>query len=158
MAIRSLSRFQNGAKKFGRLKKSIKLCMAWSTVFCVIAVIILIIFANPIVSLFGTDAEMVGLAEKALRLNAILFITFGFQMVYASLYLAIGKSLVGSVLSLSRQGIFFFPLVIVLPHLFNLTGVIWVQPLADLFTTILTTIFALKINRTLSTEISREVD
>lgn len=129
--------------------------MAWSTVFGVIAAIILVVFANPIVSLFGTDTEMIDLAGKALRLNAILFITFGFQMVYATLYLAIGKSLVGSVLSLSRQGIFFFPLVFILPRLFGLTGVIWVQPMADFFTTMITTIFAIKINHIFS--ISQEV-
>lgn len=109
--------YNYGAKKYKRLKKSIRLCMIWSTVFCIVAAIVLFIFADPIVSLFGTDVEMAGIAAKALRLNAVLFITFGFQMVYASLYLAIGKSLVGSVLSLSRQGIFFFPLVFVLPHL-----------------------------------------
>lgn len=71
--------YNYGAKKFDRLKNSIKLCMTWSTVFCVIAGIILIVFANPIVSLFGTDAEMIALAETALRLNAVLFITFGFN-------------------------------------------------------------------------------
>ena len=95
--------YNYGAKKYERLKKSIRLCMIWSTVFCIVAAIVLFIFADPIVSLFGTDIEMAGIAAKALRLNAVLFITFGFQMVYASLYLAIGKSLVGSVLSLSRQ-------------------------------------------------------
>lgn len=144
--------YNYGAKKFDRLKMAVKLCMIWGTVFCAIAAIVLVVFANPIVSLFGTDPEMIGLAEKALRLNAVLFITFGFQMVYASLYLAIGKSLVGSVLSLSRQGIFFFPLVSALPYLFGLTGVIWVQPMADLMTTILTMVFAVKINRTLTAE------
>lgn len=147
--------YNYGAKKFDRLKMSVKLCMIWGTVFCAIAAIVLVVFANPIVSLFGTDPEMIGLAEKALRLNAVLFITFGFQMVYASLYLAIGKSLVGSVLSLSRQGIFFFPLVSALPYLFGLTGVIWVQPMADLMTTILTMVFAVKINRTLTAEITK---
>ena len=150
--------YNYGAGSFDRLKKSIKLCMIWSTAFCVIAGIVLVVFAAPIVSLFGTDTEMLALAETALRLNAVLFTTFGFQMVYASLYLAIGKSLVGSVLSLSRQGIFFFPLVIALPHLFSLTGVIWVQPAADLFTTILTAFFAVKINHALSAEISKEAD
>ena len=150
--------YNYGSGRFDRLKKSIKLCMAWSTAFCVIAGIVLVVFAAPIVSLFGTDTEMLALAETALRLNAVLFTTFGFQMVYASLYLAIGKSLVGSVLSLSRQGIFFFPLVIALPHLFSLTGVIWVQPAADLFTTILTTFFAVRINHSLSAEISKEAD
>lgn len=148
--------YNYGSGRFDRLKKSIRLCMAWSTAFCMIAGIVLVVFAAPIVSLFGTDTEMLALAETALRLNAVLFTTFGFQMVYASLYLAIGKSLVGSVLSLSRQGIFFFPLVIALPHLFSLTGVIWVQPAADLFTTILTAFFAVRINHALSAEIPKE--
>lgn len=148
--------YNYGAKKYGRLKKSINLCMVWSTLFCIIAAIVLVIFAEPIVSLFGTDTKMIDLASKALRLNATLFITFGFQMVYASLYLSIGKSLVGGMLSLGRQGIFFFPLVFVLPHMFELTGVIWVQPMADFFTTILTIIFAIKINRTLLVKIAKE--
>ena len=150
--------YNYGAKKYKRLKKSIRLCMIWSTVFCIVAAIVLFIFADPIVSLFGTDTEMVDIAAKALRLNAVLFITFGFQMVYASLYLAIGKSLVGSVLSLSRQGIFFFPLVLVLPHVMGLTGVVWVQPMADLLTTILTIVFAVRINHTLSIEIEMGED
>lgn len=147
--------YNYGAKKYERLKKSIRLCMIWSTAFCIFAAIVLFIFADPVVSLFGTDVKMIDLAAKALRLNAVLFITFGFQMVYSSLYLAIGKSLIGSILSLSRQGIFFFPLVFALPHLLGLTGVIWVQPMADLLTTILTVIFAVKINRTLSAEVER---
>ncbi len=147
--------YNYGAKKYERLKKSIRLCMIWSTAFCIFAAIVLFIFADLVVSLFGTDVKMIDLAAKALRLNAVLFITFGFQMVYASLYLAIGKSLIGSILSLSRQGIFFFPLVFALPHLLGLTGVIWVQPMADLLTTILTVIFAVKINRTLSAEVER---
>ena len=150
--------YNYGAKKYERLKKSIRLCMIWSTAFCIFAAIVLFIFADPVVSLFGTDVKMIDLAAKELRLNAVLFITFGFQMVYASLYLAIGKSLVGSILSLSRQGIFFFPLVFVLPHLLGLTGVIWVQPMADLLTTIITIIFAVKISRVLSTEVTKEVD
>lgn len=139
--------YNYGAKQFDRLKKSTRYCMVWSTAFCMIAGIILILFANPIVSIFGTDTEMVLLASKALRLNAVLFLTFGFQMVYASLFLAIGKSLIGSLLSLSRQGIFFFPLVFLLPRLFGLSGVISVQPIADFLTTMITVIFAFKINR-----------
>lgn len=142
--------YNYGAKQFERLKKSIRLCMTWSTVFCVVAALVLVICSTPIVSLFGTDTEMVTLASKALKLNAVLFITFGLQMVYASLYLAIGKSLIGSVLSLGRQGIFFFPLIFLLPRIFGLSGVIWVQPMADLFTTIITIIFAIKINRSLT--------
>ena len=122
--------------------------------FGVIAAIVLLAFAEPIVSLFGTDAEMVNLASTALRLNAVLFVTFGFQMVYASLYLSIGKSLVGGLLSLSRQRVFFLPLIYALPRLFQLSGVIWVQPAADLLTTAVTSIFAIKITHALTVKTS----
>lgn len=142
--------YNYGAGQYKRLKKSIWLCIVWSTAFCMAAAIFLILFATPIVSLFGTDAAMVSLASRALKLNALLFITFGFQMVYATLYLAIGKSLIGSVLSLSRQGIFFFPLILLLPRLFGLSGLICVQPAADLFTAAITAAFSVKIGRELS--------
>lgn len=71
-------------------------------------------------------------------------------MVYATLYLAIGKSAVGGLLSLSRQGIFFIPLIYVLPRLWELNGLVCVQPMADLLTTIVTAIFAIRITHTLS--------
>lgn len=148
--------YNYGAKQFGRLKKAIRLCLIWSTVFEIAAAIILVIFAKPIVSLFGTDTEMIKLASTALRLNAILFTTYGFLMVYASLYLAIGKSLVGGLLTLSRQGIFFLPLIFVLPRLFQLSGIIWTQPIADLLTAAVTLIFAIKINRALTAETSAQ--
>lgn len=137
--------YNYGAKKFNRVNKSIRLCLIWSMAFCAITAMVLVVFADPIVTLFGTDAKMLTLAAKALRLNAVLFLTFGFQMVYASLYLAIGKSLAGSILSLSRQGIFFFPLVLILPRVLGLTGVIWVQPVADILSTTLTVIFVIKV-------------
>lgn len=130
--------YNYGAGEFKRLKKSIRLCLIWSTAFCAAAGVVLIVFAHPIVSLFGTDADMVSLASSALRMNAVLFVTFGFQMVYASLYLAMGKSLIGSILSLSRQGIFFLPLIFLLPRLWGIGGVICVQPAADLLTTVVT--------------------
>jgi hypothetical protein len=43
-------------------------------------------------------------------------------------------------------------LIYVLPRLFQLSGVIWVQPAADLLTTAVTFIFAIKINRALTVE------
>lgn len=146
--------YNYGAQKYDRLQKSIRLCTLWSTIFCSIAGIILILFSTPIASLFGSDTEMIMLASTALRLNAIFFMTFGFQMVYASLYLALGNSLIGGLLSLSRQGIFFLPLIAIFPKLFGLSGVIWVQPAADLLSTLATVIFAVKITQNLRIKIS----
>ena len=40
----------------------------------------------------------------------------------------------------------------------GLTGVVWVQPMADLLTAILTIVFAVRINHALSTEIEMGED
>lgn len=143
--------YHYGAGQWKRLQQAIQLCFKWTTAFCVVIGLILIFFARPIVSQFGTDVAMIQLATTALQANALLFMTFGFQMVYASLYLAMGNSAIGSLLSLSRQGIFFFPLILLLPYCWGLTGVILVQPFADFFTTVFTIIFAVKIKQRLTT-------
>lgn len=146
--------YSYGARRIDRLKKSIRLCLIWTTVFEVVAAIALVVFAGPIVSLFGSDANMVEVASTALRLNAITFTSYGFLMVYACLCLAIGKNLAGSLLTLSWQEIFFLPLILVLPQLFQLSGIIFAQPLADLLATALTFFFAIKINCALTAEMN----
>ena len=50
----------------------------------------------------------------------------------------IGSALRASVLSMARQGIFFFPAILILPRLLGLTGLQLVQPAADLCAFLLT--------------------
>ncbi len=66
-----------------------------------------------------------------------------------SLFLAIGKGKEGGFLSISRQGLFFVPAILIMPRLFGLEGIIWAQPAADLLTVILTVLLALGINKKL---------
>ena len=54
--------------------------------------------------------------------------------VYKRQFQVIGKSLWATLLSAARQGIFFLPLILLLPPLIGLYGVQLTQPLADLFT------------------------
>nr|WP_304519812.1 hypothetical protein [Clostridium estertheticum] len=104
-------------------------------------------FAPSIISAFGHDTDMIRIGSKALRAQAVMFIPFGFQMVYACLLLALGKGKEGSIACLSRQGIFFIPLVLILPRILKLDGVIFSQPIADLLATLLIIIMAIKTNK-----------
>ena len=141
--------FNYGAGQYRRLRKAVKLCIFWSTGFCIVMSFICFIFSGQLVGLFGSDPEMILLGSQALRLNAVLLLTYGFQMVYASLYLSAGKGGAGSVLSLGRQGIFFFPLILILPKLFGLSGILWAQPAADICAALVTVRFAWKMNEIL---------
>ncbi|WP_053955991.1 MATE family efflux transporter [Inediibacterium massiliense] len=142
-----LAGYSYGAKNYERLKEAIHIILKWTTVFCILWTIVTFIFTNPIISLFSNHQEVIDIAKKALRANTIMFFTFGFQFVYSTLFLSLGKAKIGGILSMSRQGIFLIPILWILPQFMGLSGVMYAQAIADLFTTILTIVFAVKIHK-----------
>lgn len=142
--------YNYGAKNYNRLSEAIKVSLKWSTIFCAAVALLLIVIPEPIISLFSKrDAVLIDIGVRALRANGIVFILFGFEQVYMSLFLAMGKGREGSLLSISRQGMFFIPAILIMPHLLGIEGIIWAQPIADLLTVILTAIFAVKLGKTI---------
>lgn len=141
--------YNYGAGQYQRLKDAIRLCCLWSAVFCALGGCTCAVFSKQVISLFGTDKGMILFGSKVLLVNAVTFVTFGFQMVYASLYLAVGKSMIGSILSLGRQGLFFIPLILILPKVSGIDGLIWAQPAADLIAAAVTVLFAVQTDRRL---------
>jgi putative MATE family efflux protein len=144
--------YNYGAKNYDRLNEAIKVSLKWTTWFCGIMALVLIAFPEMIVSLFSkNDAMMIDIGSRALRASGIMFIFFGFQMVYGALFLSLGKAKEGGILSISRQGLFFIPVILVLPRLIGLSGVIYAQPVADFLTIVLTVVFAVKLHKELNT-------
>ena len=142
--------YSYGAKKFDRLQEVIKTSILWSTVFCVIYGLILAIFSEAIISQFTKDdLEMIQAGTKSLRINGISFILFGFYTVYSSLFLALGKGLAGFILGACRQGICFVPVILILPALWGINGILYVQPIADVLSTIITVFMALHLHKEL---------
>ena len=52
----------------------------------------------------------------------------------------IGKTIYASILASARQGLFFIPAILILPHFYGLLGIQAAQALADILTVLLTTI------------------
>ncbi len=142
--------FNYGAKNYSRLKEAVSTSLKWSTIFCAFAEIVLLVFSKQIISLFSKDSSVIDIGSDALRANSITFILFGFQFIYTTLFLALGKALKGTLLSIARQGVFFIPIILFLPKLFGLNGIIFTQPAADILTTILTILFAIKLQKRLT--------
>ena len=67
--------------------------------------------------------------------------TVGFQITCSGYFQAIGKPLQATLLSLTRQALFFIPLLLVLPRFWQLEGVWLAAPLADAAAFLLTGIF-----------------
>ena len=147
--FKPMAGFNYGAKNYPRLLTAIKSCIKWTTGFCIIFTMIIFLFASPLLSLFSNDVRVLEIAVPALRANTIMFFTFGLQFTYSTLYLAMGKALVGGILNVCRQGILFIPVIMVLPTIWGMNGVIYSQAVADLLTTFVTIYFAFKIHNQL---------
>ena len=142
--------YSYGAKKFDRLHEAIKTSIIWSTAFCVIYGLVLTIFSKGIISQFTKgDLEMIRVGTQSLRINGISFILFGFYTVYSSLFLALGKGLAGFILGACRQGICFVPVILILPMFWGINGILYVQPIADVLSAIITIFMALHLHKEL---------
>ncbi len=140
--------FSFGAGNYGRLSEAIRTTLVWTTLFCAASAVIMFFLAAQIVSIFTQgDAEVVKIGALALRASAAVFAGFGFQITYGTLFLSIGRARDGGLLTMSRQGIFFIPAILVLPHFYSLYGVIYSQAVADLLSIALTVYFALGFGR-----------
>lgn len=135
-----------GAKNMERVREAIKITNRWCLRFCFLFGLLIILGSTHIATIFakGGSAFLIDIASQALIYNGVLFLLFGHQNVYSTAFLAMGKAKEGGLLNLSRQGIFFIPLIFVLPIFFGLKGVLYTQPAADALTIILTRYFVFK--------------
>ena len=138
--------FNNGAKKYNRVYEGYKFTVILTTCFITVASIIEFIFAPELISLFRDDAQVIEIGTKALKYECIVLPLIGYctssNMLIQSLKLS-GKA---TVLALARQGIFYIPLILVLPHLIGETGIALVQPIADLLSFVITLIITVPVN------------
>lgn len=136
-----------GSRNFERLKESIKESMKTISIMSVFFSVVFFFFARPIVSIFSNVDEVIHYGVMSLRAMAVMMPFLGFQNIVVTLFQAIGKGKQALVLSLSRQGIFFIPAIILLPRYFGILGLVYAQPLADFFTVIVTAILMYLIMR-----------
>lgn len=142
--------FSYGAKKFDRLREAIKISILWSTTFCVIVGLAMVLFSTQIISQFANgNTEMISVGQKALVASGFSYMLFGFYTVYSSLLLALGKGTAGFIIGALRQGICFVPVILVLPVVWNMNGILYAQLIADVISTIITAFMALHIHKEL---------
>jgi len=146
--------YNYGARNFDRLWQAIRFSLRISTAFTVTIAVLFIVFSQQIISWFSNDPEVLDIGGRALRALSAPFPLLGFQLVYFSLFQALGKALPAAVLSFSRQGLLLIPAVLLLPRFFGLDGVIFAQPLADALTIAVTAVLAVAVNRQLCREAS----
>jgi len=145
--------YNYGAKQYDRVKEATKVGLIWTSSFCIIISVLLFAFATPVVSLFtSNDLKVIKIGEFALRVNVVMFIGMGVETIYGMLSLALGKIAGGWLLSIGRQGVFFIPCILILPHFIGLNGVVFSQAIADFITITGMIVLAVKLNKDISSQ------
>ncbi|MEA2021210.1 MAG: MATE family efflux transporter [Candidatus Caldatribacteriota bacterium] len=137
--------FNYGAKKYERVKETIKISILVTTVMATIGWLFIELFPSLIFNIFTSESEVIEKGIPVIRIVISMIPVIGIQIVGAALFQSLGKAVPTLILSLLRQVLLFIPLVIILPRVFGL-GIlgIWISyPIADVLSVILT-VFYLK--------------
>ncbi|MXN92749.1 MATE family efflux transporter [Flavobacterium sp. Sd200] len=136
--------YNYGAQHYGRVRESINKAIVYAGALAIIIFIIILIFAKPIVAVFTKDAQVIQDTPAALRWVFAASPIIAVQLIGAAYFQAAGKPTKALMLTLSKQGFFLIPLVLILPQFFGIFGV-WVAfPIADVLSTIITGVFLKK--------------
>lgn len=124
--------YNYGARKFDRVKKTLKTVLGLSVIISTIAFILFQTIPEVLISIFGSgDANYMEFACIAFRTYLLLCIANGVQIPSGIFFQAIGKSIKSAILSLSRQIVLLIPAMIILGHSFGIMGVLYAGPVAD---------------------------
>ena len=130
--------FNYGARRYDRVLEAFWFCVKVAAVGLVVIAVAGEIFAPQVIGLFRkSDPVVTEIGTLALRLQCIAFPLSGWTICLNMLQQNIGKSRAASILAMGRQGLFFLPLILTLPHFFGLLGVQMTQPISDVFTFLL---------------------
>lgn len=124
--------FNYGAKKYTRVRETVRLLLITTTVLSTIIFIVIQCFPRQIIGLFGegNDAYFEFATMYTRGFAACMFLN-GIQVSSSTFFPSIGKAGKGAIISLSKQIILLVPLLLVLSHFLGLTGIIIATPITD---------------------------
>lgn len=124
--------FNYGARKYKRVKETIKIVLISSLCVSCIAFILFQTIPEKLISIFGSGDELYNeFACLAFRVFLMLTLFNGIQIASGIFFQAIGKPAKSAFLTLSRQILFFTSAAIILSNTFGVMGVLYAGPVSD---------------------------
>lgn len=134
--------FNYGAGLYSRVKEGYFFCVKYGTILLTGASALCLAFAPQIIGFFREDPEVIAVGSVALRAQAISLPLMAAIVITNMMLQSTGKGLKASIASSARNGIFFIPMIVILPRLFGLFGVEISQAVADVLSFLLAIPFA----------------
>jgi Na+-driven multidrug efflux pump len=136
--IQPIIGYNYGAVQIKRVKETLRTGIIIATSICTFGFLCIMFFSYNILSIFTTnDTKLIEMGSHALKMVLLFLPLNGFQIVSWAYFQAVGKPKQAIILTLTKQVILFFPLMLILPHFFQLEGIWMTPPIADLIAAIL---------------------
>ncbi len=130
-----------GSEQYDRVKHVIYVAIKYATILATIVFAILMLFPEAITKLFTTDIQVLKVTPNNMRWTFAAIPILAIQLIGAAYFQAVGKALPALFLTLTRQAIFFIPLMYILPMYFGEFGIWMSFPISDILSTIVTAFF-----------------
>ena len=134
--------FNYGAKKMDRVREGFFFCVKYGTIFLCLMSVFCMVFAPQIIGFFRNDPAVIAVGKVALRFQAIALPLMAFTVITNMMLQSMGKGIKASITASARSGLFFIPLILILPKFFGLLGVEISQAIADVLAMLITVPFA----------------
>lgn len=145
--------FNYGAKLFKRVQEGFWFCVKFCTSVLLVAAVCGWIFSPNLIGVFlKTDPLVIEYGSQALRLQALTFPLVGWITIANMMLQTIGKTVKASLLAMSRQFLFFVPVILTLPGFLGILGVQLSQPIADFCSFLLAVPLSISVLREMSRE------
>lgn len=149
--------FNYGARRFDRVKATLKKAILAGSCVSITGYLVMRTWPAAIAGIFTKgDMALTRMTADAMLVFFCMVFVIGFQIVCSQYFQAVGKAVQAAVLSLSRQVLFFIPLLLILPRFWGLNGVWRTAPIADGLSVLITAIFIFNEMKSLPRE-SKEV-
>ena len=142
-----------GAGRKDRAKKLFTYLLLWELGIGLVALGIVEIFPRQLIGIFGAANESAYYTDFAVRSFRIYLCLIFLSMMNKGTFIylqAMGKALMSTMISLTREVIFGVSLPIVLPIFFGLDGLLYSFPLADILTFVFALVVIIRTYRELS--------
>lgn len=124
--------FNYGAGLYDRVRRGYRYCVGVGTVaLCGIAAIMFLLAPQVVYCFQKADPKVVELGIVALRCQMLSLPLTAYVIINNMMLQTVGENGRASILAMARQGLFFVPLILLLPRLFEFVGVMTAQPLSD---------------------------
>ena len=130
--------FCYGAGLYDRLKEAYKFTVTIGTIFLIVLAIIGWMISGTLIGVFRDDPEVIAIGVVALRWQLCVFPVNALILASNMLAQTCRKPWRANILAAARQGLFFIPLIFILPSYFGLLGVEMCQAVSDLLSFVLT--------------------